>query len=134
VIPAYNHSHVLPPFVGVDPTVRQGVSPYETTLSDLVDRFSTSPERAAILWGLLDYRAILNPLGIVSGYQWLSGSFTENIEALQARPPGDVDVVTVAHRPCLCGTVAPASSPIPPLKTDPAFAAPLPTVAVRTRR
>lgn len=47
---------------------------------------------------MLDYRAALVSLG-VTGTQWLSGSFLENVELIRGRPPGDVDVVTIFNRP-----------------------------------
>jgi hypothetical protein len=36
----------------------------------------------------------MNSLGIVYGFQWLDGSFLENIEASEGRSPRDLDVVT----------------------------------------
>ncbi len=86
---------------GALPPVRPGASPagpdrspYAVSLHDLVNRFATSPERAAILEGLIDYRADLYATGIVDGFQWVNGSFLEDIETNQSRPPNDVDVVT----------------------------------------
>jgi hypothetical protein len=32
--------------------------------------------------------------GVPIGFQWIDGSFVENIEKLEGRPPGDMDVVT----------------------------------------
>jgi hypothetical protein len=98
MIPEFNHSFVLPPFVGELLTQAQS-SPYHVSVLELVQRFATSPERAVILRGLLDYRAKLRDLGFVEGFQWLDGSFVENVEAHQSRPPNDVDVVTFAHAP-----------------------------------
>jgi hypothetical protein len=66
---------------------------------ELVRRFATSPERAQILEGLLNYRDALRSIGVTSGYQWIDGSFVEDVETTRGRPPGDVDLVTVAHRP-----------------------------------
>jgi len=37
-------------------------------------------------------------MGMDTGFQWLNGSFSENIELIEHRPPGDVDVVTFTHR------------------------------------
>ena len=99
MIPPFNPSGVLPPYVGKDATVRALVSSYDVTASELVGRFATSPERVAVLTGLLTYRAQLHAIGIVRGYQWLDGSFVEDVETLEGRPPGDVDVVTFASRP-----------------------------------
>lgn len=98
MIPEFNHSFVLPPFVGEQLDHAQG-SPYPITALELVQRFATSPERSVILRGLLDYRAALRRLGFVQGFQWLDGSFVENIEAHQNRAPNDVDVVTFAYAP-----------------------------------
>ncbi|QXQ21657.1 hypothetical protein I7845_17240 [Pseudomonas tolaasii] len=33
-------------------------------------------------------------MGMVDGFQWLDGSFTENIELIERRAPRDIDVVT----------------------------------------
>ncbi|WP_353350251.1 hypothetical protein [Aquicoccus sp. SU-CL01552] len=86
---------------GILPPVRPGTnpagpdrSPYTVSLHDLVNRFATSPERAAILEGLIDYRADLYKIGIVDGFQWVNGSFLEDIETNESRPPNDIDVVT----------------------------------------
>jgi hypothetical protein len=65
----------------------------------LVDSFSISPERMAILDGLLRFRADLHQAGIVSGFQWLDGSFLEQVEMLEGRPPRDMDVVTFFEMP-----------------------------------
>lgn len=66
---------------------------------EMVDKFATSPERKAILVGLLRYRDALAAAGIVDGFQWLDGSFLENIEERERRPPADIDIVTFLHRP-----------------------------------
>jgi hypothetical protein len=57
-------------------------------------RFGTSRERCIILDGLLRYRAALHAEGLVSGFQWIDGSFLEQVEQIEERPPNDVDVVT----------------------------------------
>jgi hypothetical protein len=67
-------------------------------MSDVVLRFGNSPERIAILDGLLSYRLALTTAGMVDGFQWLDGSFTEDVETLQRRSPNDIDVVTIASR------------------------------------
>jgi len=46
------------------------------------------------LVGLLDFRAMLYRFGLEEGFQWLDGSFLENIELLESRAPRDIDVVT----------------------------------------
>lgn len=98
VIPAFNHSHVLPPFEG-DRMVSAHSSPYPVTASALARRLGTSHERCVILEGLFRYRTALRTLGFTNGFQWLDGSFVEDIEAREDRPPNDVDVVTFAHPP-----------------------------------
>ena len=74
------------------------MSPYRTTMREFVERFGTSPERYRIIWGLLAYRANLIACGL-TGFQWLSGSFVEDVENIRGRPPKDVDVVSVINRP-----------------------------------
>jgi hypothetical protein len=69
------------------------------SLLDVVTRFSTSPERRAILGGFLRYRAELHRLGLKEGFQWLDGSFLEHVELIEGRGPRDVDVVTFFHTP-----------------------------------
>lgn len=51
-----------------------------------------------MLRGLLDYRKELLALGF-DGFQWVDGSFCEDVERVRGRPPGDIDVVTVTARP-----------------------------------
>jgi hypothetical protein len=99
VIPAWNISAVLPP-------VRPGAqghspdrSPYLASISKVVERFATTPDRIKILRGLLAYRVALGQRGISSGFQWLDGSFMEHKEALGYGSPNDVDVVTFFHLP-----------------------------------
>ena len=93
LLPNWNAMGVLPPVDLADPTsdVR---SPYRIDLSDFALRFATSPERIAIIDGLLNYRTELHGVGLTRGFQWIDGSFLENIELLRSRPPKDIDVVT----------------------------------------
>ena len=58
-----------------------------------------SNERKAIMLGLLGYRQQLATVGLQTGFQWLSGSFMEDIETLESRHPEDIDLVTFVHRP-----------------------------------
>lgn len=97
-IPAWNEQGVLPP-TGSDPTHIDGISPHIVDLPVLVDRFVISRERRKILAGLLAFRAELHKAGIVAGFQWLDGSFMENIEQLEERPPHDMDVVNFIRLP-----------------------------------
>ena len=49
--------------------------------------------------GLLDFRSELHKAGLMRGFQWIDGSFIENIEESEQRRPGDVDLVTFFHIP-----------------------------------
>lgn len=107
MIPPFNISGVLPPFdVSMGPTNPAAMSPYPVTISAVVRHFATSPERIDILVGLLNFRAALIAAGVDDGFQWLDGSFVEDAEKLKGRPPGDIDVVTIAHRPSVCRSKA----------------------------
>lgn len=97
-IPANTVSGVLPPYIGKTSADSANVSPYEADISDVIMRYSTSPERVKILTGLLQYRKALAALGIVDGFQWLDGSFVEDVESIRSRPPSDIDLVTFAYR------------------------------------
>lgn len=74
-------------------------SPYIASMTEIVERFAISPERANILRGLKQLRDALRGVGFKSGFQWIDGSFVESCEVVKGRPPGDVDVVSVLHRP-----------------------------------
>jgi hypothetical protein len=99
MIPNFNHSHVLPPYTGDGPTASSEVSPYRTSMLEVTERFAGLPGRRPLLEGLLAYRADLAALGFVRGFQWLDGSFAEDVEAHQQRPPNDIDIVTFAFSP-----------------------------------
>ena len=89
--------NILPPHLG-DPRNPEELSPYPCTMSELCLRFNTSPARRDILEGFIKLRAELFALGIV-GFQWLGGSFVEDIETQEKRAPKDIDVVTIAVVP-----------------------------------
>lgn len=93
ITPNFDHNNVIPPHTG-DPTSPQDVSPYKCDSLELCKRFATSPQRNKLLLGLLDFRQQLAEFGILEGFQWLDGSFLENIEVSQNRSPNDIDVVT----------------------------------------
>jgi hypothetical protein len=76
MIPGFNHSHVLPPFVGERMTSAHS-SPYPVTASALAQRFAFNDVRCVVLDGLFRYRAELRSLGFTKGLQWLDGSFVE---------------------------------------------------------
>ena len=56
--------------------------------------------------GLLDYRQQLAMIDLQIGFQWLSGSFLEDIETIENRHPNDIDLVTFVHRPATVKTDA----------------------------
>ncbi len=92
-IPEWNALGLLPP---IDPAApaSQERSPYRVALPDVVARFATSRERRQILRGWLNFRMTLHGMGITEGFQWLDGSFLEQVEVLERRPPRDMDVVS----------------------------------------
>lgn len=100
MIPEFNQSGVLPPFIPEQgPTAPAGMAPYRTSITEFVQRYAQSHERITILKGLLAYRARLREIGVVDGFQWVDGSFVENVEKNRGRPPSDIDLVTFACRP-----------------------------------
>ncbi|MGB2831502.1 MAG: hypothetical protein WBC07_01015 [Methylotenera sp.] len=100
MIPELNQSGVLPPFITEQgPTDPASMAPYRSTITEFVYRYAQSPERITVLKGLLEYRRKLREAGITQGFQWLDGSFVENVELNLGRPPADIDLVTFAVRP-----------------------------------
>lgn len=99
MIPAHNQSGVLPPYLGDAPSTENLMAPYKVTLLDVAKKFSSSKSRCEIIKGLVSYRAELRREGITSGFQWIDGSFVEDVERNAGRPPSDVDIITFAERP-----------------------------------
>jgi hypothetical protein len=97
MIPDFDHNGVLPPHTG-DPRVSTDMSPYPVAMLEVVERFGISAERRVILAGLLQMRSDMRRAG-VEGFQWLDGSFCQDIEAQEDRPPGDIDVVSYGRPP-----------------------------------
>lgn len=94
ILPQWNNAGVLPPVRPGTPGSSDDRSPYQIPLLMFLDRFATSPERRMILDGFLRFRKKLHTAGIISGFQWVDGSFLEQIEVLENRSPRDLDVVT----------------------------------------
>lgn len=99
MIPAWNLQGVIPP-------IRPGLqghdadrSPYKAPLDTFVNAMGKSHARIEILDGLLQFRSEIYKLGISTGFQWLNGSFSENVEITEGRDPRDVDVVTFLQLP-----------------------------------
>jgi len=99
VIPVFNESNVLPPFSGGSPALPTDLSPYTANMCEVIARFGGTPERKAILVGLLNFRQALRARGLTEGFQWIDGSFVENVEVSRGRPPADIDLVTFVRRP-----------------------------------
>lgn len=97
-IPKFNVLGFLPPYIGESPAEGEQ-APYPVALADVVDRFGGAPERRRLLTGLLNHRAELHQAGLVSGFQWIDGSFVEDKEWLQGEAPSDIDVVTFYRLP-----------------------------------
>lgn len=99
MIPDWNMSGLLPPIRPNLPGNDFDRSPYIVNLKKVITQFATSPERVSILYGLLGYRKALHDVGMVTGFQWLDGSFMEHVERVESRPPKDIDVVTFYELP-----------------------------------
>lgn len=97
-IPPWTAEGVLPPLDEANP-VGASRAPYPVSLADLVVRFASSPQRCAVLAGFLAYRAALHACGHVAGFQWLDGSFMEDVETIDGRAPRDLDVVSFVLAP-----------------------------------
>ena len=101
-IPDWNNDGVLPPFLGeFDSPYGILPSPYPAQIVELVSRFGNSEERRELLLGLLDFRSELHKAGLTRGFQWVDGSFVEDVENENLRncPPGDIDIVTFFYIP-----------------------------------
>jgi hypothetical protein len=104
-IPDFNDDGVLPPHNG-NPEARADMSPFPVTTLEICQKLGTTPERRTILSGFLQFRASLARIGVTTGFQWLDGSFVEDIERLESRAPNDLDVVTFYH-PAPATTIQP---------------------------
>ncbi len=99
MIPAWNELGLLPPIRQGDAPVDVDRAPYRTNLLEFVERFALTHERVCLLKGLLSYRNALYTSNIREGFQWIDGSFLENIEMLEERHPRDIDCVTFYTMP-----------------------------------
>lgn len=99
MVPEWTISGALPPYVGDSPLAPADMSPYTTTVIEVGRRFATSPIRRTIFKGFLEYRRALATVGAVTGFQWLNGSFLEDVERVEGRSPRDMDVVTFSRVP-----------------------------------
>ena len=97
-IPAWTTQGVLPP-VDLESPTSGSRSPYSVSLLDFVVRFGSTDARRTLLRGLLEFRAALHATDLVGGFQWIDGSFLEDIETVEQRQPRDIDVVTSFRLP-----------------------------------
>lgn len=99
MIPSWNLAGLIPPIRPGEEGHGTDRSPYNATFSEVIEHLGITPDRLAILTGLLGYRQALYNIGITEGFQWLDGSFVEDVETLKGRSPNDVDVVTFFRLP-----------------------------------
>lgn len=96
-IPPHTIDGVLPPFIGPDGPggSPEEMTPYTASAHEVALTYGFSERRRSILVGWLAFRRALRDAGIVSGFQWIDGSFVENKE------PNDIDVMTFFYRPSI---------------------------------
>ncbi len=94
----WNSEGFIPPIGSIDST-SPNRSPYAVSLREIVEDFGHTPTRRRLLNGFLDYRAELHQAGLERGFQWINGSFLENIEDNEQRTPDDIDVTTFFYLP-----------------------------------
>ena len=97
-IPDWDGEGVIPPRDPRDP-VSFNRSPYRAPLVDVIARLGITRIRRELLSGLLDFRAEIHRAGLTEGFQWIDGSFVENVESSRGRAPADIDVVTFFYIP-----------------------------------
>ena len=98
-VPDWNDSGLLPPFLD-NPASPRDRSPYRVSLGETMIRFGrANAGRRALMSGLLDFRAALHGAGLTRGFQWIDGSFVEDVESSRGRAPWDIDVVTFFYIP-----------------------------------
>lgn len=71
---------------------RIAFSPYQMTSIEFVQHFNKTKERAKLLKDWLKYRHEIAS-NIYYGFEWVNGSFVENVEKTRKSPPNDIDVV-----------------------------------------
>ena len=104
-IPAWDGHSVIPTIrMGIPETAvneRNNRSPYKSDVVEVVQRFGVTEHRIRLLNGFLDYRQALYRAGVQQGFQWIDGSFAEDVEHRRLDPhtPNDIDVVTFFYPP-----------------------------------
>ncbi|MCL1894825.1 MAG: hypothetical protein FWG02_11460 [Holophagaceae bacterium] len=97
----WDSSGVLPKVIGSGLAIGEQ-SPFRVTLLDVADLFVVSKERLDIFRGFINYRKALHETGICEGFQWINGSFVEDVEVFRGTPPHDIDIVTFTYLPKDC--------------------------------
>jgi len=97
-LPPFDARGLLPPFLGTDERTAAR-SPYAANMSEIVASFASTPLRIQLLKNLIAYRALLASDGYLSGLQFIDGSFVENVEVIESRPPRDIDVFSFLNLP-----------------------------------
>ena len=97
-VPDWDEDGIIPPVDPNDPASFNR-SPYRASLVDVIERFGSSPLRRDLLSGLLGFRAALHGAGLTRGFQWIDGSFVEDVERTRGRAPGDIDVAAFFYIP-----------------------------------
>lgn len=95
----WNIHGVIPPIADGEDGSSPNRSPYQINIVEFVKKFSYSRERCSIIAKFLDYRQKIYQLEINQGFQWVDGSFTENVEQSRQRPPNDIDLVNFFYQP-----------------------------------
>lgn len=93
-IPNFSAQGVLPPYIGANPAgASNQLSPFSVTATEVVSALGKTDQRLNILQSWLTHRSELRGIGIVSGFQWLDGSFVED------KVPNDLDIASFVVRP-----------------------------------
>lgn len=93
----WNIQGVIPPIAIGEEGHSPKRSPYPISIIEFIHNFAFSTERIEILFGFLEYREAIYSSGIETGFQWVNGSFVENVESIADRAPNDIDAVTFSN-------------------------------------
>lgn len=94
-LPDWNPRGFLPPRL----TPAWTSSPYLVSLEQVIERFGYTERRCHLIGGFLDMRAELRRIGFERGFQWLAGSFLDEVERIEERDPGDIDTCSFLYNP-----------------------------------
>jgi hypothetical protein len=68
-------------------------------MADITSALGRTGQRAKLIGGLLQYRDLIIGLGYQDGFQFIDGSFVEDVERRESRDPLDIDVFSFLVRP-----------------------------------